>query len=132
MIDKATMIAKLRGSIERMIEAGVTPRVLQVNQATYDALAPEIDTLGLRVTLHSAAGLNAVHILQREPLYNVGGKVFFDSENAEDYIDHMFGCEVYGVDWINITTMDDAVVGREVWIADLAAITCGVWSEGEE
>lgn len=132
MTDKATMIAKLRRSIERMIEAGVTPRVLQMNQATYDALAPEIDTLGLRVTLRSTAGVNAVYILQKESLFNVGGKVFFDTDSAEDYIDHMFGCEVYGVDWIDITTMEDAAVGREVWIADLADITCGVWSEGEE
>lgn len=119
-------IDSIRDGIKRMQEAGVTPRVLQMNQATRDALGAEVDALGLRVSVRRMAPNDIVYIVQKEEFFNVNGKVFCDPETAEDYVDEMFGCEVYGVDWIDITTMEDAAAGREVWVVDLAGITCGV------
>jgi hypothetical protein len=120
------LIDNLRDGIRRMREAGVAPRVLQMNQKTRDALGVEVDTLGLRVSIHPTAPRDMVYIVQKESVYNYNDKVYDNPLEAELAIDKAFGCDVFGVDWLDVTTMDDAAIGREVFIADLSGIYCEI------
>lgn len=97
-----------------------------MSQATRDALGSEVDALGLRVSIRDTATKGRVYIIQKESVYNYNGKVYDNPLEAELAIDESFGCDVFGVDWLDVTTMDDAIVGREVFVADLSSISCEI------
>ena len=109
-----------------MQEVGVTPRVLQMTQSTRDYLGAEVETLGLRVSIRDTVPRGIVYIIQKESVYNYNDTVYDNPLDAELAIDEAFGCDVFGVDWLDVTTMDDAIIGREVFIADLSDISCEI------